>query len=135
MSSVYRREPVHTIRESIKLAVPVGTACSHWLQHDEFPRLLRPLQLTRPAIERGEPEWDSETIERRPDRLVLCKSAGGGAPSSAAEFVFVSDHESHITVSITLDREQPDLDRRASRHLHEELAHFKRVVEDRASRQ
>ncbi len=125
---------MRTIRESIKLAVPVDAASDHWLRYDEFQRLLAPLTSADAAIARDPADWDSETIERRTDTLVLWKSEGGYAPASTAEFASVSNRESRITVTITLDRERPELDRRASRHLHEELAHFKHFVENRARR-
>lgn len=128
---------MRTIRESIKLDVSADTACRQWLQCDEFPRLLMPLRvedrLSAAADALGTAEWDSETIERRPDKLVLSKSDRQHAAESTAEFASVSERESRVTVSITLDADRPELDRRASRHLHDELTHFKRVVEGRAS--
>lgn len=129
---------MQTIRESIELGVSADTACAQWLQRDEFPRLLRPLQAKDRAVQqdgdRGPGEWDSETIERRPDKLTLWKTDRAGAAESTAEFAPMSERESRITVSITIDPGRPELERQATRHLHEELRHFKRIVEDRAQR-
>ncbi len=130
---------MRTIRESIELDVSADIACAHWLQRDEFPRLLAPLRAMDSAIAATASvhdidERDSETIERRPDKLVLWKSDPRRAAESTAEFAPVSERESRVTVSITLDTCRPDLDRQASRHLHDELTHFKRFVEGRARR-
>jgi hypothetical protein len=124
---------MRTIRESIKLAVPVELACDYWLQYDEFPRLLAPLTRADAALEGDPVDWDSETIERRPDRLVLSRNDDRTAPSTA-EFASLSADESRITVSIVLDRARPDLYRHTRSHLHQELARFKRAVEERANR-
>ncbi len=134
-----RERAMRTIRESIELDVSADTACAQWLQRDEFPRLLGPLNLRDRAIaelrtEHDADEWDSETIERRPDKLVLWKSDPRRAAESTAEFASISERESRITVSITLDARRPEFDRQVSRHLHEELTHFKRFVEGRARR-
>jgi hypothetical protein len=125
---------MRTVRESIKLAAPVDLACDCWLQYDEFPRLLAPLTRADAALESDPVDWDSETIERRPDRLVLSRN-DDRATASTAEFASLSARESCITVSIVLDHARPDLYRHTRSHLHQELAHFKRAAEDRANRQ
>jgi uncharacterized membrane protein len=104
-----------SIKESIDLDVPVGTAYNQWTQFEEFPRFMASVQEVRQVDDthlhwRAEvagkiKEWDAEITEQRPDERIAWRSTGGVHNAGVVTFHRLSDSRTRVMLQMDYDPE------------------------------
>ncbi|MFI6360260.1 SRPBCC family protein [Streptomyces sp. NPDC050743] len=136
---------MHTIEETIEIAVPVRTAYDQWTQFKSFPRFMTVVK----RVEQVKPnvtmwvvgmgpvcrEFEAEIVEQEPDSHLAWRSLER-RPSHRGEVSFRSTEEGSTSVSVRLEAEPggvagalpvvPALTRRVVRA---QLGHFKEYIE------
>ncbi|WP_351225952.1 SRPBCC family protein [Streptomyces sp. NPDC002133] len=136
---------MHTVEETIEIAVPVRTAYNQWTQFKSFPRFMsvvKSVEQIRPNLTRWvigfgpmRHEFEAEIVEQRPDSLVAWRSldrcshhrgeVSFRATASDRTAVFVRMHVTPHGVTGRLTH-APGFTRRVVRA---ELGHFKEFIE------
>ncbi|WEO93213.1 SRPBCC family protein [Streptomyces sp. FXJ1.172] len=136
---------MHTIEETIEIAVPVRTAYDQWTQFKSFPRFMtvvKRVQQVKPNVTTWVVgmgpvcrEFEAEIVEQEPDSHLAWRSLER-RPSHRGEVSFRSTEEGRTSVSVRLEVEPggvagallvvPALTRRVVRT---QLGHFKEYIE------
>ncbi|MEU9481397.1 SRPBCC family protein [Streptomyces sp. NPDC048191] len=136
---------MHTIEETVEIAVPVRTAYDQWTQFKSFPRFMTAVR----RVEQVKPnvttwvigvgpvcrEFEAEILQQEPDSRLAWRSLER-RPSHRGEVTFRSVGERRTSVCVRLEVEArgvagaltvvPRLTRRVVRA---ELGHFKEYIE------
>ncbi|MET9505825.1 SRPBCC family protein [Streptomyces sp. NPDC006622] len=136
---------MHTVEETIEVAVPVSTAYNQWTQFKTFPRFMtvvKKVEHVRPAFTTWtmavgpvRREFQAEIVDQEPDARVSWRSLGG-SPAHRGDVTFraMAADRTEVTVRIHIAprgpaRVLPGIARIAGRVVRDELRHFKEYIE------
>ncbi|MEV6616675.1 SRPBCC family protein [Streptomyces sp. NPDC051051] len=133
---------MHSVEETIGIAVPVGTAYNQWTQYTGFPRFMRVVKrvdqlrpaLTTWTIAAGpvRREFQAEIVEQEPDSHVVWRSLGR-RPAHRGEVTFRPGAAGGTEMTVRIDIEPRGvtgvLAGLADRVVRDELRHFKEYIE------
>lgn len=101
---------MQTVEETIEVAVPVRDAYEQWWLFESFPQFMSGVQSVRRVSDRvthwvtniggAEREFDSETIEDRPDEQIAWRSTDGISHAGAVSFTPLGPSTTHIWVRL-----------------------------------
>ncbi|MFD5269036.1 SRPBCC family protein [Streptomyces sp. NPDC058335] len=136
---------MHTVEETIEVAVPVSTAYNQWTQFKSFPRFMtvvKEVDQVRPALTTWtmavgpvRREFQAEIVEQEPDSHVAWRTLGRH-PAHRGEVTFrpTAADRTEVTVRIHIEPRGAvgmlsGVPRLAGRVLRDELRHFKAYIE------
>ncbi|MCF4137134.1 SRPBCC family protein [Streptomyces sp. Tue 6430] len=133
---------MHSVEETIGIAVPVSTAYNQWTQYTGFPRFMRVVKRVdqlRPALTTWtvaagpvRREFQAETVEQEPDSHVVWRSLGR-RPAHRGQVTFRPGAAGGTEMTVRIDIEPRGvtgvLAGLADRVVRDELRHFKEYVE------
>ena len=135
---------METIKESIDVAVPIGTAYDQWTQFVEFPKFMEGVEsvtqvddtslLWAAEIGGARREWVAEIVEQVPDRKIAWRATSGNGPNGLVTFEPLGPDSTLITVEMSYEPDglmeqlgaKVGLD---SRQVASDLKRFKQLVE------
>jgi uncharacterized membrane protein len=132
----------NTIDETIDVEAPVEVVYTRWIEFEQLPAFMDGVEsVTRTgqrlhwvAIVAGEPrEWDAEITDERPGERIAWRSTSGPANHGSVSFKALTDRLTRVALALEHDpsTEAPAL-QIIRREAQEDLARFKRLIEDRA---
>ncbi|MER6978385.1 SRPBCC family protein [Streptomyces carpinensis] len=136
---------MHSVEETIEVAVPVRTAYDQWTQFKSFPRFMatvKRVEQVRPAVTAWvigygpvRREFEAEIVEQEPDSHLAWRSLERG-PSHRGEVSFRPTAAGGTAVTVRMDLQPRGLagvltsvPRMAGRVVRLELGHFKEFIE------
>jgi uncharacterized membrane protein len=104
---------METIKESIDVSVPVGTAYNQWTQFEQFPKFMEGVESVtqiddthlRWAANVGgaRREWEAEIVEQVPDQKIAWRAASGNGPNGIVTFEPLGSDATLITVEMSYE--------------------------------
>ncbi|MFJ4617225.1 SRPBCC family protein [Streptomyces sp. NPDC088812] len=136
---------MHSVEETIEIAVPVRTAYNQWTQFKSFPRFMTTVKkvdqikptLTSWTIAVGplRGEFDAEIVEQVPDSHLVWRSLDQ-RPAHRGEVSFEPTAQGRTAVTVRMDVAPrgatgllPGVPKLAGRVVRGELRHFKQYIE------
>src|SRR5918992_272698 len=102
-----------TVRQSIEVDVPVGTAYNQWTQFEDFPRFMEGVKSVRQiddttlhwVVEIGDEreEYDAKIAEQEPDKVIGGQSPSGGPTAGGVTFEPLGSDRTRVTVEIEFE--------------------------------
>jgi uncharacterized membrane protein len=135
---------METIKESIDVSVPVGTAYNQWTQFEQFPKFMEGVESVtqvddthlRWAANVGgvRREWAAEIVEQVPDRKIAWRATSGNGPNGIVMFEPLGPDSTLMTVEMSYEPDglmeqlgaKTGID---SRQVAADLKRFKQLVE------
>jgi len=135
---------METIKESIDVAVPTGTAYDQWTQFVEFPKFMEGVEsvtqvddttlLWAANIGGARREWEAEIVEQVPDHKIAWRATSGNGPNGLVIFEPLGPDATLLTVEMSYEPDglmeqlgaKVGLD---SRQVGSDLKRFKQLVE------
>jgi uncharacterized membrane protein len=137
-----------TVKESIRVNVPIRTAYNQWTQFENFPQFMSSVQQVqqlgdtrlhwRATVAGVEKEWDAEITEQIPDKRIAWRSVSGAPNEGVVTFEEISDGVTRVTLSMTYmpettAEEVGDAFGAVKLQTKENLNKFKQLLESRGS--
>lgn len=135
------------IQHSIDIGVPVHVAYSQLAQFEDYPRFMQDVETVHQIDDTHlhwsarmsyQPlEWDSEIVERIPDRCIAWRNDGGPLQAGRVELQPVGEHAARVTMTVECDPAQVPAERAGnpeemvSLRVEDDLARFKAFIEER----
>ena len=104
---------METIKESIDVSVPVGTAYNQWTQFEQFPKFMEGVESVtqiddthlRWAANVGgaRREWEAEIVEQVPDQKIAWRATSGKGPNGIVTFEPLGSDATLIMVEISYE--------------------------------
>ena len=104
---------METIKESIDVNVPVGTAYNQWPQFEQFPKFMEGVESVtqiddthlRWAANVGgaRREWEAEIVEQVPDQKIAWRATSGNGPNGIVTFDPLGPDSTLITVEMSYE--------------------------------
>lgn len=102
-----------TVKETVRVDVPVRTAYNQWTQFEDFPQFMAGVQLVEqrsPALTHwvtkvggAKREFDAQIVDQVPDERVAWETVEGSDVRQAGVVAFRSVDDHHTDVALTLD--------------------------------
>jgi uncharacterized membrane protein len=139
---------METIKETIDVNVPVGTAYNQWTQFEQFPKFMEGVESVTQIddthlgwaanIGGVRREWQAEIVEQVPDQKIAWRATSGDGPNGRVSFEQLGADSTLVTVEMSYEpggvMEQlgakVGLD---SRQVDADLKRFKQLVETTAA--
>jgi uncharacterized membrane protein len=104
-----------TIKESVTVQVPVGTAYNQWTQFEEFPNFMEGVESVTQLddthlhwvadIAGAERAWDAEITEQRPDQRIAWQATDGTDNAGVVTFHRLDDNSTRVMLQLDFDPE------------------------------
>ena len=135
---------METIKETIDVNVPVGTAYNQWTQFEKFPKFMEGVESVTQIddthlgwaakIGGARREWQAEIVEQVPDQKIAWRATSGSGPNGLVVFEPLGPDSTLITVEMSYEADgvmeqlgaKVGLD---SRQVGADLERFKQLVE------
>jgi uncharacterized membrane protein len=135
---------METIKQTIDVNVPVGTAYNQWTQFEQFPKFMEGVESVTQIDETHlgwaaniggvRREWQAEIVEQVPDQKIAWRATSGDGPNGLVSFDQLGPDSTLVTVEMSYEpggvMEQlgakVGLD---SRQVDADLQRFKQLVE------
>ena len=137
-----------TVRQSIEVDVPVGTAYNQWTQFEDFPRFMEGVKSVRQiddttlhwVVEIGDEreEYDAKITEQEPDQVIAWRSTSGRPNAGRVTFEPLGSERTRVTVEIEFEPQGVkesigDAIGVVDRRVKGDLERFKEFIESRGS--
>jgi uncharacterized membrane protein len=137
-----------TVRQSIEVDVPVGTAYNQWTQFEDFPRFMEGVKSVRQiddtmlhwVVEIGDEreEYDAKITEQEPDQVIAWRSTSGRPNAGRVTFEPLGSDRTRVTVEIEFEPQGVkesigDAIGVVDRRVKGDLERFKEFIESRGS--
>src|SRR5262245_65616077 len=104
---------METSKESIDVAVPIGTAYDQWTLFVEFPKFMEGVEsvtqvddtnlLWAANIGGARREWEAEIVEQVPDHKIAWRATTGNGPNGLVIFEPIGRDATRLTVEMPTD--------------------------------
>jgi uncharacterized membrane protein len=104
---------METIKESIDVNVPVGTAYGQWTQFEQFPNFMEGIESVMQIDEThlrwaanvggARRNWQAEIVEEVPDEKIAWRATSGNGPNGIVTFEPLGPDSTLITVEMSYE--------------------------------
>ncbi|MFF0392973.1 SRPBCC family protein [Kitasatospora sp. NPDC004615] len=135
------------IQETVEVDVPLHTAYNQWTQFEDFPQFMDGVEEVTPLDERHNHwrtkisgvsrEFETETVDRQPDRKIVWRTVGGDTDQMGmVSFARLDDDRCEVRLAMDYDRQgmahhTADTTGIIDRRVRGDLERFKSFIEER----